>query len=321
MVKGFKITLNQDSSQGWNQDHALNRTTYYPESNVNGVVHVATNKAKKYNGIEVSLIGEAHVCMTEERPYFDWDSIGCRTLFYSSNRNYIKKSIVLWKPSQMADARFPAGSHNFPFCFELKGNLPPTFDGIYGQIRYTIEAKITRSHQNKPERKISFEINVSHLLKIDTPSLLTSVQIQKQKTVGCTSAPVTLIVQLPRKGYCVGENIPLTATIQNGSGRRVMIRAKLLQRAKYKVQEYNKVSSTSKIVSNFATSSFIEQRSTQQWSPENLQIPSNCTQISIDNCDIITVSYALLVTVVIPWGINLKADVPVTIGNVPLQLI
>ena len=40
--------------------------------------------------------------------------------------------------------RLEAGTHNYPFTFTLPINAPSSFEGEYGYVRYTAEAKMDR---------------------------------------------------------------------------------------------------------------------------------------------------------------------------------
>jgi len=40
--------------------------------------------------------------------------------------------------------RIEAGTHRYPFTFQLPSNVPSSFEGEYGYVRYTAEAKMDR---------------------------------------------------------------------------------------------------------------------------------------------------------------------------------
>lgn len=308
MVKEFKIILNQ----------LVTHTAFYTGSEVSGEVYIMNDEPKNYNGVQVSLIGEADCRWSETYTTGSGQNQTTHTRYYHSHEDYINEVCVLWRPDQAPDRLFPPGSYSYPFRFVLNGNLPPSFQGSYGYIRYIIEARISTGALKFDKRAVA-EIPVSHVLNINTPNLLTALEFENQKTVCClccASAPIVLTVQMPRTGYCIGESITFTANLQNGSGRRVRIRALLSQTVLFTAQGSHRTSSTT--VSNIAFSDFIEGGRTQQWSPEQIQIPVG-TQTSITTCRIITISHSLSVSVIIPWSINLSVNVPLVIGNVPLQ--
>merc|ERR1711872_358443 len=53
----------------------------------------------------------------------------------------------------------PAGYHAFPFSFLLPTNIPCSFEGRYGDVRYVVEAKLDRkglfSHDRKKKEYIT----------------------------------------------------------------------------------------------------------------------------------------------------------------------
>ena len=52
-----------------------------------------------------------------------------------------------------------AGIHEYPFSFQLPGQLPPSFEGEYGYIRYTITAHARGMDQINHTAKLAIKVN------------------------------------------------------------------------------------------------------------------------------------------------------------------
>jgi len=76
---------------------------------------------------------------------------------------------------------FAAGNHGFQFDFALPSDLPGSFEGRWGDVRYTVKATLKRPCRFDIEREA--ELNVSaHLDLNDDPELAVSTQYIKLPT-------------------------------------------------------------------------------------------------------------------------------------------
>ena len=120
--------------------------------------------------------------------------------------------------------------------------------------------------------------------------------------------------EVPRRGYCLGERVPVTVTVDNSSGRRVRIRTSLVQTTIYSAQGETK--RTTKSLASVTSSCIDKQRSvTLQF--KNLFIPK--TVPTMTSCKIITIQYSLKVTAVVPWTVETSRCLPLVIGNMPTR--
>jgi len=178
--------------------------------------------------------------------------------------------------------------------------------------RFGATAPGKRSHVEKAPITVvdSADINVSQLQR--------PLRAEKQKTLRClglcASALITLTVELPRRGFCHGDIIPLKVTLENGSSRQLRLRAQLLQVIVYSAQQRIP---TEEVVAGI-TSGQLEPRTTSTWNPEELVLPGHIKP-TLRSCGIISIEYFLRVSAIVPWGRNLTVDMAVTIGNIPLH--
>jgi len=108
---------------------------------------------------------------------------------------------------------------------------------------------------------------------------------------------------------------PLKVTLENGSSRRLRLRAQLLQVTVYTAQGHHR--RPQKVVASI-TSGQLEPRTTSTWNPEDLVVPGHIKP-TLRSCGIISIEYFLRVSAIITWGLNLTFDMAVIIGNVPLH--
>ena len=306
MVKDFRLEL---SNQG----------IYVVPGEVTGTIVVVTDEPKSYNAITVTLKGYADVHWTESHIVRD-DRANRRTEIRHnhSHEDYINEVIVLWNKEQVPNRVLNPGQHVLPFRFALlSGRFPSSFVGKHGHIRYELEARISTGlfHFDK---KVFAIVQIVDRVDINVPALMSPAQYEDEKTICClfcASPPISLNVNVPRTGFCIGEGIPLTASLGNGSGRAVTLRATVSQIVTFHAQGRTRTSSHRL---NSFQSPPVQGHTTFQWAPaERLAIPSAIPTIA--NCGIISLHYTLLIEAVIPWAINAAINIPITLGNVPPQ--
>ena len=111
-----------------------------------------------------------------------------------------------------------------------------------------------------------------------------------------------MIAEIPRTGLCIGEVIPLSVTVENGSSQQIRVSVTLEKITTFCPRGNHDKRTLESVV--LLTSGLMQARNSSVWRPENeLRVPSGFEPIS-SLCDIIAVEYILLVTAVIPWAIN-----------------
>ena len=305
MVKDFKVALNRSPQQ-----------VFFPGSEVSGTLSFQINELKSYKNVKVALIGRAHVHWSESHG----SGNNRRTVSYTSHREYVNLQSVVWSKDQTPDRTLHTGQYNFPFRFSLPNRLPSSYGRInmIGWIRYFVEARIGTGLL-KFDHVIIAEFPVVESVNIDSPQLQVPLRDTVQKTICCwccASGPITMTAETPRSGYCIGEVIPVTINIENGSSRVIQASVALQQRVVYTAQGHRRYGG---YVAIKLVSGPMQPRSPSIWSPgDGLKIPPT-TIPSLSSCDIINVSYNLVVSVVIPRAVNSSVRFPLTIGNIPLR--
>ena len=244
---------------------------------------------------------------------------------YHHHRNleeYINHDVVVHQGS------LAAGNHVLPFSFLLPPNLPSSFEGQHGHIRYFIEAKMGRSGLSGlvtfNKRKIQF-ITINSIADLNVIEKASSPQINsKIKTFGClccTSGPISVTVRIPRNGYTPGEFIPISAEVDNLSTKTInCTEARLYQVVTFISKGgYTPKKDTSTRIIQEVHRGQIEAGGSDTWNSLPLSIPP-VPPTGLGGCRIIHVSYILEFRVdTSGLGSALVVYTPITIGNIPLR--
>ena len=315
MATGLKILLDQPPSG----------PTYFSGMEVSGTLVVEVDEPKTdYKAITISLTGRGCVHWEETvrstRGNYGHE-IEYGQVSYEANETHVHRQNVVWSKDQSIDGMLAAGEHRYQFRFNLPQNIPSSFaDEVRsgpGWIRYNIEAEIDRNSP-KPNIKTEKRLQVVGVVHISADSLRLPFHLEKQKTAGflcCKSAPIVTTVEVPRTGYCVGEEIPFQVTVENGCSKPVRVTAVLRERIVYRARSRRRHGSISRLSRG---SDPIEPHSTTVWAPEVEGIKIPVTTPTTLNTRIIQRNYYLNFTTHIPNVCsNPTFSVPLTIGNMP----
>ncbi|KAK7473577.1 hypothetical protein BaRGS_00035180 [Batillaria attramentaria] len=99
------------------------------------------------NGIRLRFEGKAYVHWTERHSTGSGKNRRTTTRHYSATEQYFNQDVLMFGiwPGQGSDTtKLPAGRHTFPFCFVLPPNLPSSFEGAHGYVRYSVKGIIDK---------------------------------------------------------------------------------------------------------------------------------------------------------------------------------
>ena len=277
---------------------------YFTGSSITGSLLLSVTEPKDYEHVSIRFVGKAHVRWTVDKT--TWDV----------TEPYIDGKIILWSSDQSPDGKLDPGEYNWPFTFTIPPNVPSSFEGTVGNIRYSLEGRI-RTGLMKFDHKVEVRIPVQQVVSITNPQLLEPVRQEVQKTVCClccASGPVVLNVAVPKAGFCIGESFPVHVTIENGSSRQVTLRVAINQRVVYTAGRNHTFSN--KVLSTIG-SDLIEAHATRDWDP-SVQVPP-VPIFQESSCKIIRVIYSLVTSAQIPQALNLHATIPIQLSNLQQQ--
>ena len=190
---------------------------------VNGRVMIDLSQEKKFRKIKLELVGRGEVQWTERRTVSRTDSDGTTrtetvTDYYRNSEQYFKQEVVLHHGPSL-----PPGLHILPFSLLLPPNLPSSYEGEYGNVRYFVKADIVRDW--KWNHKVKQHIMVNGILDLN---LYPSAQAPGHSTdhkrlccLCCKSGPITAAIHSNRTGYVPGEMIGFNAEVDNLSNRNM----------------------------------------------------------------------------------------------------
>ncbi|KAI4897733.1 hypothetical protein NFI96_025892 [Prochilodus magdalenae] len=229
-------------------------------------------------------------------------------------REYLCLSKTLLEASGNEILSLEEGRHEIPFELELPQRpLVSSFTGKHGSVCYSVKAVLQRPLHH--DQYVCRELVVISHVDINSPELVSPVSESNEKTIGCwifASGPVSLNVNIDRKGYSNGESIPIYAEIENYSSRLVMPKAAIYQIQTYKAR--GKTIRYKQVVGS-VRGNHIPSGCSDTWNRKTLKIPP--VSPSILNSDILRVEYSLAVIVQIPGAKKLKVELPVVIGTTP----
>ncbi|XP_049799800.1 uncharacterized protein LOC126235108 [Schistocerca nitens] len=228
--------------------------TYYGGYTVTGRVVVRIDEEEKIRDISAKFRGEANVRWTEQvRRNGETKSV----TFSAYEKYFETKYYFVGGPSQ--ELTLPPGEHVYNFSVKLPENLPSSFEGTYGRIRYTIKAKMNRPWAFDEKVKAFYTV-ISHLDLNKDPLVKEPVLQVTEKTLCCCccrSGPLTLVANIPATGFVSGQEIPITVEVDNATEETISAVTCSLKKVLYS----NRRSSTSP--QDFFSTKFFPQRTTQ----------------------------------------------------------
>ena len=212
-----------------------------------------------------------------------------------------------------------SGRVPLPVSLSIPPQSPSSFESHVGWIRYTLEAKIDRAYPNPPH-VLETKILVNQIIDTNAAQLRLPYRLQNQKTAGflcCQSGPIATFVELPRTGYCIGEEIPFRVTVENGGSRPVRVTAELSENVTYKARGGRKYVGGAYV---FQGSEPVEPHRTLVWVPEVNVLKVPVTTPTTMTSNLIERAFFLTFKTLIPNVlINPYLTIPLTIGNVPFN--
>ncbi|XP_049801635.1 arrestin domain-containing protein 17-like [Schistocerca nitens] len=289
--------------------------TYYGGDTVTGKVVVKTDEEEKIRYISAKCRGEANVRWTRRvrrRGH-------TKHIRYSAHENYFEtKYYFVGGPSE--ELILPPGEHVYNFSVKLPENLPSSFEGTYGHIRYTIKAKMNRPWAFDEKVKAFYTV-LSHLDLNTDPLVKEPVSQVTEKTLcccWCRSGPLTLVAKVPATGFVSGQEIPVTVEVDNATEETISaVTCSLKKNVCFTAHSPRK--ETKRITDKMETIVYepVGPNASRTWT-RKLKIPS-LPPSNLNNCSIIDLDYFLHVKAVIngPHR-NLHVNIPIKLGTIPL---
>ncbi|KAL6465485.1 hypothetical protein MHYP_G00256180 [Metynnis hypsauchen] len=302
----------------------VNETNTFTSGDVlQGRVFLEVAKEAKIDCFYVKCKGDADVSWTERH--------NDRNHTYHSHERYFKlKQVFIEDPSKPARNEpnviisagetysnvVRPGRHVFPFSFQLPhGNMPPSFKGYYGSVKYILEVRLDRSW--KMDRTAKAEINFAPRLCAGVNSMSPQSAAIDKKMKFFTSGSASMRATIDKMGYMQGDVIRISTNVDNSSSRELKLKYSLEQKQVFYAQGRSKYSSKTifKVVGDPVPNG------SKQIVNTDLKIPPNL-ELTVASCSIIKVEYILKVYLDVPYASDPEIKFPVFIypaGQGPWQ--
>ncbi|XP_033323416.2 arrestin domain-containing protein 17 isoform X4 [Megalopta genalis] len=283
---------------------------YYSGQRVSGHVLLNVSEPVIVLGIRLKYKGEAQV-------YFTDRSAGIRRKF-SAFENYLHVETYLAGDGK-EKSTITGGV--YPFSLTLPENLPCSFEGRYGRVRYSIRALLDVTTIYRFSTNI-IPFTVAPILDLNRdPLAVLPLHIQQSKVYLGQTEPISISMSLPVHGYVPGQTIPIMIVLTNPTA--IVIR---------KIRVVFK-----KAVTYHSTEKFRKHKEIVVEVEQPVNKESHSYDITFDvpavpptgmiHCSIIDVLYALKVEACVDvseWYYrmfqkNLKLRTNIVVGTVPLQ--
>ena len=316
MGKILQFSINIDSPQ----------PVFYPGHRITGYVNLEIETPMEIKSIFIKLAGKGFCHWTENRRGKIVGGRSKRKLVdYTGSETHIKRTQRLfhaldWCTS--ATYNLPLGTHTYPFSLYLKGDLPSSFEGTHGYIRYLLTAIISKQGCDDV---ITYPITVNNLIDANHRRYADGVggETQKRKCFCPKADHLHMNVNIDRSCYCPGETILINADIQNKTTSDMdSFYMKLIQTVTYHAQRQDKEENKKKLKTKVQTKeiaklsgSSIPKGECVCWKNQAFGIPA--TQPTITNSKVMTVQYKLKLMAAMPAGVDPAIKMYITIGTIP----
>ncbi|KAH7704976.1 Protein ARRD-11, partial [Aphelenchoides avenae] len=255
------------------------------------------------------------------------------TIDYASELYYLDVVIHVWRAGE--DGKIPAGHRVFPFSFTLPTNIPPSFEGNHGFIRYYCKATIDRPWYKFNDHAITV-FGVMPWFDLNTlPDAARPMLREITKNVGVLMfkhGRVSASVTIPKTGFVPGEGMPVSFAISNTSSKEVKcLEVKLIEHVVYLAfrngrRLKNPHESCTQGKSRVHTRTLIASKDEVCVSAHSsaqvdrvLRVPATVPSFNI--CPTLIVSYYVKVKLVTKGhlGNEVVGEIPILIGTVPVR--
>ena len=318
---------------------------FFSWQTVSGYIKISSRKElTNINHIQVKIVGFSHVQWKEVRRSTRFvhqvpGSQDTREMVYENHQDLIITKKILHEGS------LQEGEHTIPFEFTLPINLPGSFEGQYGHIRYYVEAKLDHSGILTTNKRLRQYITICSLVdlnKLPDEALPFTTSREKEFENNCcfiSGGHVTVNFSLPRTCFTPGEFIPITADIENNSditikstsavlvmkvnyatrnGKTIITKNILLARKEDKIKEGRR--STWHELPLCTQSEVSGYFSSPKWT-EPSPIPCVPPSSKCNECDLINITYQLEFNIIAKGYKRpfICLNIPIIIGSIPFR--
>ncbi|KAI8129638.1 Arrestin domain-containing protein 17 [Lucilia cuprina] len=298
--------------------------TYLAGQTVKGTITLTADKPKQVKAVTLKINGCANTSWSEDEGMGD----DKKSVTYDGHIDYIKSKTYLFVFSKGSDNTnegviIEPGVHTFPFSCLIPPQSPSSVEGFYGYIRYWVQVTLKRPWKFDQIYTKGFTVvNINDLNYDEDLKLPITSDISKIFCCGpCKSDPLQINVHLPQAGFVPGLLIPVNILVTNETSARIneiCVRLVMIITL-FSTHPIRKSNTERKTVSKLIGDPVLR-HSKKQF---NYLLPIPATPPTCSTlCDIIQIAYHIEVEAKMQGMLytNQCIILPVTIGNVPLQM-
>ncbi|KAJ2949378.1 hypothetical protein O0L34_g15290 [Tuta absoluta] len=288
---------------------------YYAGEIMRGKVVFNQEKKKSFTGIYAKLKGVCDVHWTSGSEF----DRGGRT-HHTSHEKYVDQKVYLIGGPN-GDVHIQPGHYEYPFTLTIPSHCPPSFEGPYGHIKYTVKVAIERLFKFDQEKTVAITVLNPKDLNMD-PYCREPMLFEFEETYCCwcsSQGMCETTVKLPQSGYCPGQTINFELKCTNNSSVEMdLIMFQIIETRKYKAV-HNSDSKNAKDVIATMTKGPVHKHTTRNWSVA-MEIPQ-LVLFNLDACKYIDIRYDFKVKILVNSGCHLDASDrrQLVLGHIPLR--
>lgn len=213
-----------------------------------------------------------------------------------------------------------AGNHGFQFDYTLPRDLPSSYEGRWGSVKYSVKATLSRPGRFDIERDAELTVS-AHLDLNDDTDFARPIGGLGEFNPGLMcfrSGPIGVELRVHRRGYVSGDRIQLSADVENTSAYKLRrCRIALMQHVTYR--SGRKLRKTTTCVTAVDKDDVLP-RTTAHWHNDSVAVPDDLPPSSMKSQRNIDIRYTLAVVMRYSrWSTEFSLPVTVVIGTVPLR--
>ncbi|EGT40843.1 hypothetical protein CAEBREN_00955 [Caenorhabditis brenneri] len=219
----------------FNPEIEFEKEVYLPGEEVTGRAWISTNKDFKVKTVEITFAGKTVTAWKSAKK-----AVETKTNL-KGEETYVEMKHEVWAPDD-EEHTFPAGDYEWKFSFELPKDCPPSFEGRFGFIRYSV--LLHMDIPNAPAKNVERAVTVSPIIDLNgIPEAREPAKVHLDNMVYCCAClpclpsrgNVVYTLTSPKLGYVSGETVTVAGQIDNQTNKPLrLIEAKLIRKITYR---------------------------------------------------------------------------------------
>ncbi|XP_030641078.1 arrestin domain-containing protein 3-like [Chanos chanos] len=278
------------------------RNTFSSGDILTGRVILEVLKKTDFKSLTIKAKGKARVLWTEH--YGQHTHI----TYYDKEKYFSQEQFLLNKKKHKDSNTLGPGRHVYPFTFQIPfQDMPSSYKGTCGKVRYTLTAKLSRSLHLPSKDKTKFNF-ISQADMNHRGLMAPQYGIKDKDVTFFASGNISMEISTERTGYTQGEGLVVKGEIVNSSTRKIVPKYILYQKqsffagGKRRVHTYDVLKEKGEPLPS----------STRQTVSKVLTIPREITP-TILNSRILKVEYRLKVILDVSFSKDPEMKLPIII--------